>query len=351
MNSEAYEKLIPALNARSTMLPAIKCDEFFDMISFLFTPEEAEIAATMPFDFASAEEISASLPGSNAGDIHTKLEKMADKGIIHSKRTNGTTVYEFLPFFPGIMELQFYKTGEVDYLKQLDNLMRAYNKALRNMVASGNMPKIDMSVPARKVFIDKELYGGGTILPYKKTKELIENTEYIAAGTCHCRHSGEYLDKPCSRPMNNCMILGTSAKFTTDRGLTRRLTKEQALQILDEAEASALVHNYSNTPDHFSNILCNCCSCHCFILRGWNKSPAPSSMTNARYLIRIDTDACIDCEACIDRCQTKALKMEEGKLSRDELRCIGCGLCMYVCPTDALSLEPRPAAKIPLKPC
>ncbi|MBN1376500.1 MAG: 4Fe-4S binding protein, partial [Dehalococcoidia bacterium] len=151
--------------------------------------------------------------------------------------------------------------------------------------------------------------------------------------------------------MNNCMILGTSAKFTTDRGLTRRLTKEQALQILDEAEASALVHNYSNTPDHFSNILCNCCSCHCFILRGWNKSPAPSSMTNARYLIRIDTDACIDCEACIDRCQTKALKMEEGKLSRDELRCIGCGLCMYVCPTDALSLEPRPAAKIPLKPC
>jgi Fe-S-cluster-containing hydrogenase component 2 len=44
-----------------------------------------------------------------------------------------------------------------------------------------------------------------------------------------------------------------------------------------------------------------------------------------------------------------ALKMADGKLTRDENRCIGCGICMWVCPTEALKLEPRPAGKIPLR--
>jgi Fe-S-cluster-containing hydrogenase component 2 len=45
----------------------------------------------------------------------------------------------------------------------------------------------------------------------------------------------------------------------------------------------------------------------------------------------------------------EALKMIDGKLTRDEKRCIGCGICMWVCPADALSLDPRPASKIPLR--
>jgi Na+-translocating ferredoxin:NAD+ oxidoreductase subunit B len=351
MIDAAYEKLIPALNLRSTSLPSVKCDEFFAMVSFLFTPGEAAIAAAMPLGFASVEEFGACMPGSDNKKLAVQLETMANKGLIHSKQANGHTVYELLPFFPGSMELQFYRTDADDYLKQLDILMGNYGKALRNMFSSGNTPIIEKSSPGRKVPVDTEIYTQSTIIPYQEMKELIENTEVIAAGVCHCRHAGAWRGKPCSRPQDNCMILGSSAEFTIERGLTKRLTKEQALQMLDDAEKAALVHQYCNTPDHFSNILCNCCSCHCFALTNWNRTPAPSQRVVARYLVKIDEEACIACEACIERCQTQALKMEDGKLVRDEKRCIGCGLCMYACPVDALILEKRAAGLVPLRKC
>jgi NAD-dependent dihydropyrimidine dehydrogenase PreA subunit len=129
------------------------------------------------------------------------------------------------------------------------------------------------------------------------------------------------------------------------------LTKEEALKILDEAEEAGLVHNYANSPGEFTNILCNCCGCHCWIIKGAKNSPAPSQVVNARYLVHIKQDDCTACEACIERCWMKALKIENGKLVRDEPRCIGCGVCMWVCPTDALYLEPRAAGKVPLKKC
>jgi len=351
MIDAAYEKLIPALNSRSTSLPSVKCDEFFAMASFLFTPEEAEIAGAMPPGFASVEEISACMPGSDTGKLGTQLETMSNKGLIHSKQAGGKTVYELLPFFPGSMELQFYRTDADDYLKQLDILLINYQKALRNMFKSGSMPTIEKSAPGRMISVGTEIYTQSTVIPYQEMKELLENTDVIAAGVCHCRHAGSWSGKPCSRPQDNCMILGSSAEFTIKRGLTKRLTKEQALQMLDDAEKAALVHQYCNTPDHFSNILCNCCSCHCFALSTWNKTPAPSQRVVARYLVKIDGEACINCEACIERCQTRALKMEDGRLARDEQRCIGCGLCMYACPADALILEKRPAGLVPLHKC
>jgi len=85
------------------------------------------------------------------------------------------------------------------------------------------------------------------------------------------------------------------------------------------------------------------------IIRGVSKSPFPSMAVNARWLVKINEDDCTACEACIPRCQMDALKMADGKLTRDENRCIGCGICMWVCPTEALKLEPRPASKIPLR--
>ena len=81
-----------------------------------------------------------------------------------------------------------------------------------------------------------------------------------------------------------------------------------------------------------TNLLCNCYKDLCMIIRGVTKSPVPSMAVNARWLVKINEDDCTACEACIPRCQMDALKMADGKLTRDEKRCIGCGICMWVCP-------------------
>jgi len=351
MVEAVYEKLIPTLNSRSTFLvPCIKCDEFFTLAAYLYSPIEAEIACAMPHDFATAREIAGYIPGSHPEKIAGHLETMANKALIHSKVVNGETLYELLPLFPGVMELQFWRDDK-EYLAKLDILLGQYLVAMWGLRKSGARIETDTPSQPRKVPVGQEIMSRSTIVPYAEMKELIKQSEYIGAAYCHCRELGEQWGKPCSKPMDNCMIVGSSAKFTIEKGMTKRLNVEQALQVLEEAEKAGLIHQYADTPDHFSNILCNCCSCHCIALKGYKKAPVPSQAVIARYLVKVDDEACTACESCLERCSMGALKMDGGKLIRDEARCIGCGLCMYVCPTEALSLEKRPAGKIPLKMC
>ena len=54
-------------------------------------------------------------------------------------------------------------------------------------------------------------------------------------------------------------------------------------------------------------------------------------------------DDCIGCEACVKACERKvtgALRMQNGKVYRDERRCIGCGECVLACPTAAWTRRP-----------
>jgi len=346
-----YDKLAAALNARGTAVPAVACKEYYDLVEFLFTPEEAAIACAMPIDYANVEEIAANLGTKDVKKVAAQLETMGDKGLIHIKETGGKKLYEGLPFVPGLIEFQLMKGIVDDRSKKWAFLLNDYSKAIKREFMSGKTIKIEKSAPGRIVAVDKEVRQVACVIPYKEMKQLILDTEHIAAGTCVCRHQGNLLGKPSSEPMGNCMVFGESALFTVERGFTKRLSREEALKTLDEAEEAGLVHNYTNTPGQFTNLLCNCCGCHCFILRGAKNAPAPSKMVNARYLVHVNEDDCTDCEACLERCWMKALKMENGKLVRDELRCIGCGLCMWACPTDALYLEPREAGRVPLKKC
>ncbi|QOY38364.1 4Fe-4S dicluster domain-containing protein [Anaerobacillus isosaccharinicus] len=45
------------------------------------------------------------------------------------------------------------------------------------------------------------------------------------------------------------------------------------------------------------------------------------------------------CTSCIDICPTKAIILEEGKITFDQNSCNDCNLCIHHCPTDALYLE------------
>ncbi len=349
MADPAYEKLAGALNARSMVFPAVKCDEFYDLVEFLFTPEEAAIVVAMPLELSRVEEIAANLPAKDLKKLEGQLEVMADKGLIHIRERDGVKLYEALPFVPGITEFQLMKGIVDERHKKIATLLKNYSKAMIRTMLSADAPPLESSAPGRKIPVDRSIDDKSTIVPLHELRELLLKTEYISVGTCICRHQGALLGRPSAKPVNNCMVLGESAKFAAERGFTTRLTREEAIKRIEEAEEAGLIHSFANSPDRFTNLLCNCYKDLCLIIRMTSKSPAPSTAVNARYLVRIDEGNCTGCEACIPRCQMDALKMVDGRLLRDEIRCIGCGLCMWVCPTDALVLEPRPASKIPLR--
>ena len=102
MTETIYDQLGAALNARNMNLPAIKCDAYYALVEFLFTPEEAAVICSMPIAYASVEEVAANQGTNDLGKLSAMLETMGDKGLIHVKETNGVKLYEALPFVPGI---------------------------------------------------------------------------------------------------------------------------------------------------------------------------------------------------------------------------------------------------------
>ncbi len=351
MPNAVYEELAYALNARGTTIPAVLCDEYFALVQFLLTPEEAAVACAMPLGFATAKEIAAEMGTKDMKTLARQLDRMGDKGLVHIRWRDGKKLYEFPPLIPGLVEFQFM-SGRIDeHSKKMADLLNDYRRGAKKAVLSGAFLALNASAKSKKIMVDQPVVTTFTVLPYKDVLELIGDTEYICVGTCTCKQMGNLSGNPCSRPSDVCMMFGESALHAIVKGFPRRLSKKEAIEKLDIAEEAGLVHNYMNNPGHYSNFLCNCCQCHCMVLRGIKKAPVPNSMIIARYSIEIDEQRCTGCGACIERCQMEALGMRDGKPVKQLERCIGCGLCMYVCQSEALILRPLEAAAIPLRKC
>lgn len=343
MTDDVYKKLAGALNARSMTYPSIPCEEFYAFAREVFTPEQAEIACNMPLNGVTVGELATLMSRADVEYLQRHVEDMVRGGTVRVKEKNGGRSYELLPLVPGIIELQFMHGRVDERTKRLAQLLKSYGKALKTLMTAAptQAPALDAS-RAKKISIEQEISDWPTILPYHEVMELIDRAEFIAAGVCVCRHQGDLLDRPCDKPKDRkCMILGPSAEFASGHGLVRPISREEAKQSIDEAEAAGLVHVYANSRDRFIDLLCACCGCHCFMLKGISRSPMPSQAVIANWVVAIDDGACSGCGACVDRCWMGALRIEGDVAARDANRCIGCGICRYVCPSDAMELVRR----------
>ncbi|MFC2000743.1 4Fe-4S dicluster domain-containing protein, partial [Chloroflexota bacterium] len=180
------------------------------------------------------------------------------------------------------------------------------------------------------------------VLPYDEAIRVVDDREYIAAGACPCRHLGDLSGRPCSKPkVDMCMYFGSFAKFIVSRGFAHVLSKEDARQRIEEADRAGLVHTYTDSNNRHTEVMCNCCGCHCPVLVGLNRSPSPGNSAIVNWVVTIDDGTCTGCGLCVDRCWMSALRMSDTVVARDANRCIGCGVCIRECPVDALKLEHR----------
>ncbi|RLC70184.1 MAG: hypothetical protein DRI26_07620, partial [Chloroflexi bacterium] len=297
MPQPVYEQLVDALSARGGAVPALKCKEFLALIEELFTPEEAEMAVQMPLQATSVEALTAKTGGSTE-KVEQLLEGMADKGLVTCRERNGVKYYSLLPLMAGIFEYQFMK-GEVnDRTKRLARLFEDYFNVIWGSARQG--PPTPALLPgARVVTVEREIPAGTEIYPYDQVSYYIRNSEYIAVSTCYCRHHGELLDNPCDKPKEVCLSFGPSAKFNIERGFGRQLTKEEALKILDLSEREGLVHCSSNT-GKYVDFICNCCLCHCVVLRSIKESAMPRMVVASGFIVAVDEEECIGCGDCVD---------------------------------------------------
>jgi Na+-translocating ferredoxin:NAD+ oxidoreductase subunit B len=140
--------------------------------------------------------------------------------------------------------------------------------------------------------------------------------------------------------MESCLVFGPAARFYLDNRLGRLIGREEALEILDRAEASGLVLQPSNAQKVVN--ICTCCGCCCQILKNLKAVPNPARYVASNYYAEVSGDRCAGCGTCVDRCPMEALAMMEDVAAIDRERCIGCGCCVPTCPEQAITLRGKP---------
>lgn len=91
-------------------------------------------------------------------------------------------------------------------------------------------------------------------------------------------------------------------------GRARQITKAEVYDILRRCEKEGLVHQVAVTEMGDSFFICNCCGCHCAILRNCNLlNMADRAASN--FVAEINPDNCVGCGACVEACNTNALSL------------------------------------------
>ena len=352
MTEDVYYKLGERLNEYPVKMPLV--DAFLDILREYYTEEQAALGAAIPRGVHLARDL-ATLLSRDEQELVASLETMADNGLIFTAKNDaGETEYSLTPFVPGVWELQLMKGTETEHDRRAARMMRDFGKTLQGlMIETLKDPEMAKQfVPeaaARTITVQEELPPGTEIYPFEKLAEMVGKEESFAAAVCYCRHHAYLVDEPCKLqdvPQNACLSFGKVADFVVDRGFGQRISKQECLQILKDAEKAGLVHNANNNVGDLV-FVCNCCGCCCGFLKMLREHDIKAMLAVSNFQVAIDKETCTGCGDCVDRCQMEALRLE-GEVATVKIdHCVGCGNCVSVCPTESLSMVRRSDARPP----
>jgi electron transport complex protein RnfB len=324
---DVYEDLRKHLDKHPSGAP--EAPEIIQILSELFTPEEARVASSTPFLPQTAGVIAgyAGVPEDEAKGL---LESLADKGLVFARQKDGEWGYALLPIMPGIFEFPYMRVPKDEKLERLAGLWEKYLLTHAMDISEAGTPF------ARVVPIQEEIESEPQVLTYEKVYELIDEAKVVGLANCACRNAFGH----CDGPLEACMIFDETAKYLVDRGFGRYITKDEMKQKLREFDQAGLVHNVNNSQDKLQ-FICNCCPCCCGFLRSVVQLHLSGFLATSGFQPALDEELCSGCAVCEERCPMDAIEVVDELPVIDLARCIGCGLCVTGCDTDALGLARR----------
>ena len=164
--------------------------------------------------------------------------------------------------------------------------------------------------PMRAMPVGSAIKNDSHAATYDEVEHIIERAWAISVGPCSCRRTRRLMGEGCGHLEDDmCMYIDDNAKFFSQQGSHRLVSKEEALEILKRAEDNGLVHEINAAEGYDGpTAICNCCGCSCLALRLGEYFNAPD-MLRTNYVAKVDRDKCVACGLCVDNCQMGALKL------------------------------------------
>ena len=340
-------------------------DALLDCFDMVIAPRELEaLLAVGDGPTAWAETASrAGLGGQEAPEVLKSLRK---KDLVSEGRADGATLVELVAFMPGWFESQLFDGGETPYhqefARRIDRLFESWRRLnvfparpLINLYYRlRTRPSHTIAAPAgtvKTIEVGRDLETKPyEIHPTAVVARLVE--EHGAAGSiglvyCFCRQWRKLMGQPCrfKLPHEACLTLGRTALTALERGVARKVTRDEALAILAAAQKGGAVHTVFHERDDTrlpEIAICSCCWDCCGAFGAYNRGGAALHFQCGHRARIASPEDCTRCGACVRFCPVEALTLGEEGLRLDSRRCIGCGQCAFRCAAEVLVLVADP---------
>ena len=145
---------------------------------------------------------------------------------------------------------------------------------------------------------------------FEKLSYYLNKYDTFSVSPCSCRASRSSINDGCGHLAEEmCIQMGKGAEHYIRTGRARAITREEALEIIQRAEANGLMHDIPNIEEAGdSAAICNCCACACFGLRVGLMFGARDAI-RSNFVAEVDEAKCVACAQCVEVCPANALKL------------------------------------------
>ncbi len=338
MEEGIYRKLQKQLDTYSVGFPATISGIEIEILKGLFTKDEAEFFTNMTPYLETSESVAGRL-GKDCAEVGDRLEAMAEKGLLFRLKKGEEIKYGAIAFMHGLLEFQVNKLSREKVLA----IEKYFKEGFQKAISDSN------GLFIRTIPVHKSIKIERHVATFDDACAILSKADVIVVADCFCRKSKATIDEGCKKPLEVCFMFGSMAKYYLDNKMGRRITYDESVAILSEAQRAGLVTQPATSQNPGG--MCNCCGDCCGVLRAIKLNPKPADLVYSNHRAVVISENCSGCGICTDRCQMDAISMNhEGIAVIDYDRCIGCGLCVITCPSDTILLEKKSEEKRKIPP-
>ena len=313
-------KLAKVIGGVSGMVVKIdeNAPEYYCMANIV-SDDEADIAIAAGLRKERTAECLAKKVGKTVEEIQPLLDNLVYYGIFRRTFDEklGEDVYFMQIFAPGILEMMVNNKELMAAHPEVGRAFEEYTR-VRMQLLGPVLPNgygLMRVIPVESAI--KDIPG---VSDYEKLSYYLNKYDTFSVSPCSCRASRTSIGDGCGHlDEDMCVQMGKGAEHYIRSGRARRITREEAMEIILRAEENGLMHDIPNIEEAGdSAAICNCCSCACFGLRAGLMFGARDAI-RSNFVAEIDEAKCVACAQCVETCPGNALKLGQKLCSSEDI--------------------------------